>query len=64
MPIDFLQGCFYIDWNHPSIGCVGKDHSKGPTKSDFAIKLDMMVEAEQNTGYLATVKRAIDGEQR
>ena len=42
-----------MDWNHPSIGCVGKDGKKGSSKSD-----------QQNTGYLATVKRAIDGEQR
>ena len=44
--------------------CVSKDGKKGPGKSDFAIKLDMLIEAKQNTGYLATVKRAIDGEQR
>ena len=43
---------------------MGKDGKRGPSKSDFSIKLDMMIEAQQNTGYLATVKRAIDGEQR
>lgn len=59
-----VQANFYVDWMSPSIGCVGKDGKRSPSKSDFAIKLDMMIEAQSNTGYVATVKRAIDREQR
>ena len=33
-------------------------------KSDFVIQLSAMVEAGDNTGFLATVKRAIDGQQK
>ena len=42
-----------------TFGIMHRDGSYEP-KSDFSLKLDMLVEAEENTGYLCTVKRAID----
>ena len=53
-----------MDWNSPAIGCVGRDGKRSPSKNDFAIKLEMFIEAQSITGYMATVKRKIDGEQR
>lgn len=59
-----LQTSFYVHWDPPSIGIVYKDGSKSASKGDFAIKLDMLVEAGSKTGYLAWVKRAIDCDER
>jgi hypothetical protein len=62
MCIFYLQAAFFVDWDKP---CVSKDGTKRSTpKSDFAIKLDMFIEAHSKTGYVATVKRAIDCVQR
>ena len=46
-----------------SFGIMHRDGSYEP-RSDFSIRLDMLVEAEENTGYLCTVKRAIDKKER
>ena len=46
------------------MGVLQRDGSKSEAKGDFAIRLDMMVEAGSNTGYVATVKRAIDLHER
>ena len=43
---------------------AGKDGQWSESKGDFAIKLDALIEADEKTGYLATVKRAIDCEER
>ena len=42
----------------------GRDGQRSESKGDFAIKLDALIEANEKTGYLATVKRAIDCEER
>ena len=55
------QGHFYVDWDPPAIGMIRKDGLKSEAKGDFAISLEAMVEAGANTGYLARVKRAVDG---
>ena len=34
------------------------------SKGDFAIKLEMLVEADAKTGYMATVKCSVDKEER
>ncbi len=54
------QASFCIDWESPSVKCIARDGKKSLNKGDFAIKLDMLVEAQAKTGYFATVKRAID----
>lgn len=59
-----LQTSFYVNWDHPSVGLVARDRKRSAGKGDFAMKLDMLIEAGSKTGYLATVKRAIDGMQR
>lgn len=41
-----------------------KDGKTSDVKGDFAIKLTAMVEAGANTGYMAKVKRTIDGKTR
>ena len=60
----FLQLQFYIDWSPPCIGIVNRDGSKSDQKGDFDIRLDTLVQANAYTGYLATVKRAIDESER
>ena len=49
-----------MNWEHPSIGINLRDGSQSSSKGDFAIKLDSLIEAGRKTGYLATVRRAID----
>ena len=46
------------------MGIISKDKAKSEAKGDFAIRLGSLVEAAASTGYLATVKRAFDGEER
>ena len=46
------------------MGIVGKDGAHSESKGDFAIKLEALIEAGSKTGYLATIKQAIDEEQR
>ncbi len=43
---------------------VQKDGSLSDSKGDFAMKLTSLVEAGGNTGYMAVVKRSIDGSER
>ena len=43
------------------IGFFRKNGLKSEAMGDFAVSLEAMVEAESNTGYLAQVKRAVDG---
>ena len=45
-----------MDWSPPCIGVLNKDGSRSDQKGDFAIQLDTLVQADANTGYLATVK--------
>lgn len=59
-----MQSSFYVDWDDPSVGLVTRDGKKSESKGDFAIRLDMLIEAGTKTGYVATVKRAIDRMQR
>ena len=56
----YLQTSFFIDWDPPSVGLL-KNGSRSEPKGDFAIALKALVEAGANTGYLAVVKRAVDG---
>ena len=51
-----------VDWDTPSI-VKHADQSRS-SKSDFAIKLVAMMEAAENTGYLADVQRAINGKRK
>ena len=51
-------------WDEPAIHLQQNDGCLSNKKSDFAIKLSAMVEAGENTGFLANVKRAIDGQQK
>ena len=60
----YVQACFYVDWVLCETGIVRKDGTKSDAKGDFAITLTAMIEAGANTGFLADVKRAIDGERR
>ena len=62
----FLQNVqsFYIDWDAPSVGVINRDGSFSESKGDFAIKLQTLVEADAKTGYISTVKRAVDKEER
>ena len=60
----YFQSAFYIEWSSPSIGTIHRDGSLSESKGDFAIKLQMLIEADSKTGYIATVKRAVDGEER
>ena len=59
----FLQSSksssYGVDWDNP---CINIRHNDGSVtrKSDFAISLEALVEAKENTGFLATVKRSID----
>lgn len=52
---------FDSDWDPPAIGLFRKDGQNSEAKGDFAISLEAMVEAGIYTGYLAQVKRAVDG---
>lgn len=54
---------FYVDWNNGTFGITQRDGNID-CRSDFAIKLTMLVEADDRTGYLCMVKRAIDGKER
>ena len=53
-----------MDWDECTIGTVARDGTRSEGKSDFAIKFNALVEADRNTGYLCTVKRAIDSKER
>ena len=46
------------------MGTLGRDGIRSESKGDLAIKLDVLIEADSKTGFMATVKRAIDGEER
>lgn len=59
-----LQSVFYVEWDSPSIGTIHRDGSRSESKGDFAIKLETLIEADSKTGYMATVKRAVDSEER
>ena len=59
-----VQSTFFVEWDPPSIGLIGKNGKRSTSKGDFAIKLSKLVEAGAQTGYLADVKRAIDRQQR
>ena len=59
-----VQSSFYIDWDAPSVGTINRDGSFSESKGDFAIKLEMLVEADAKTGYMATVKCSVDKEER
>ena len=50
---------FVVDWNNPGV-CIRHSDDTTSRKSDFAIQLVALVEAGENTGYLADVERAID----
>ena len=50
-----------MDWDPPAVGTVTKNGVKSEPKGDFAISLEALVEAGINTGFLAMVKRAVDG---
>lgn len=52
-----------MDWEHGTFGIIHRDCTYEP-KSDFSINLYCLVEAEEKTGYLCNVKRAIDGKER
>ena len=52
---------FCVDWDDPSICVKASDGTITSKKSDFAIELNALIEAGENTGYLANVQRAIDG---
>lgn len=57
----YMQAPFFVNWENPAIGTVNlRDGSKSDAKGDFAIKFDKLIEAGKKTGYIATVKRAID----
>ncbi len=43
---------------------LNKDGSLSDSKGDFAIRLTSLVEAGGNTGYMASVKRKIDQDER
>ena len=53
----------WFKWGSPSVGTVLRD-VRSESKGDFAIKLETLIEADTKTGYMATVKRAVDGEER
>jgi len=53
-----------MDWDDPALYIQQNDGSRSLKKADFAIRLSAMVEAEDNTGFLAIVKRAIDGREK
>ena len=55
-----VQEPFYVTWDDPAIGTTLRGGGRSSTKGDFAIKLDKLVEAGKKTGYICTVKRAID----
>ena len=40
---------------------MNKGGKQSEPKGDFAISLEALVEAEAHTGYLARVKRAVNG---
>ena len=54
---------FVVDWNNPGV-CIKHSDDTTSRKSDFAIQLVALVEAGENTGYLADVERAIDKKKR
>ena len=61
---DVSQASIYVNWECASVGVVNRDGTSSDSKGDFAIKLDILIEAGTKTGYLATVKGSIDGEER
>ena len=46
------------------MGALGRDGTHSESKGDFGIRLDVLIEADSKTGFIATVKRAIGGEER
>ena len=50
------QASFYVNWERASVGVVNRDGTTSDSKGDFAIKLDMLIEAGAKTGYLAKEK--------
>ena len=50
---------FYIDDDPPAVGIL-KCGKKSKARGDFSIVLESLVEAGANTGYLASVTRAVD----
>ena len=53
-----------VDWDKCGVFLRHSDGSYSSPKCDFAIQLVALVEARENTGYLAEVKRSIDGERK
>lgn len=64
LPLFYFQSTFYVDWNPPCIGVLNRDGTKSDPRGDFAIKLETLVLADANTGYLARVQRGIDEKER
>ena len=54
---------FYVSWEDAEIGILRRDNTK-EKKTDFAIQLKCLVEAQSNTGYSCKVKRFQDMEER
>lgn len=46
------------------MGTYSKSGARSGHKGDFAIQLEGLVEAGPNTGFLAKVKRAVDGKMK
>lgn len=53
-----------VDWEQCGVFLRHSDGSYSSRKCDFAIKLISLVEAGESTGYLADVKRCIDGKRK
>ena len=49
-----------MDWDQCGVFLRQNDGTYSSRKCDFAIRLVSLVEAGENTGYLADVKRSID----
>ena len=58
------KSAFYVEWASPSVGTIHRDGSYSGSKGDFAINLESLIEADSKTGYMATIKRAVDSEER
>lgn len=54
---------FFTDWEKGVSGVV-KPNGVRKNKNSFAMKLVALVEADSQTGYLASVKREFDKEER
>ena len=55
---------FVVDWDQCGVFLRHNDGTYSSKKCDFAIQLVSLVEACENTGYLADVKRSIDGKRK